>query len=305
MFRTKTITGAVIKQFDFGGNRIGESYQLSLDGQFLNYWGAALAVGLNGETYDDQRTRGGPLMRQLSSQSLAFTLWSDTRKSFYGTLNTTAGKGRSGAWTFNSSLSINWKATQTLNASINLDFSRVHSEAQYIATIGDPLATATFGSRYVFGTLDQKQLSTTFRLNWTFTPKLSFQLYVQPLLSTGAYAGIKELAQPGTFTFNRYGEGPSQISLTGDEYTVDPDGPLGPAVPFSFSLPDFNYKSIRANAVFRWEYLPGSTMYFVWTHEKADYETRWDFEFGRDVNRLARVAPDNVYSIKITYWLNP
>jgi hypothetical protein len=46
-------------------------------------------------------------------------------------------------------------------------------------------------------------------------------------------------------------------------------------------------------------------MYFVWTHEKADYESRGDFAFGRDVSRLARVEPDNVYSIKITYWLNP
>lgn len=305
LFRTKTITGALIEQYDFGGNKIGESYQLSVDGQFLNYWEAALAVGLNGETYDDQRTRGGPLMRQWSSQSMVFTLLSDTRKSFYGTLNTTAGAGRSGSWTFNPSLSINWKAARTVNASISLDFSRVHSEAQYISTISDPLATATFGSRYVFGALDQKQLSTTLRLNWTFTPKLSFQLYVQPLLSAGAYAGFKELAQPGTFTFNRYGEGSSRISLTGNDYTVDPDGSLGPAGPFSFSIPDFNYKSLRANAVFRWEYLPGSTMYFVWTHQKADDESQGDFEFGRDVSRLVRVAPDNVYSIKMTYWLNP
>ncbi len=264
-----------------------------------------LAVGLNGETYDDQRTRGGPLMRQLSSQSLVFTLLSDTRKSFYGTLTTTVGKARSGAWTLEPSLSINWKATRTLNASINLDFARVHSEAQYVTTISDPLATATFGSRYIFGTLDQKQLTTTLRLNWTFTPKLSFQVYVQPLLSAGAYTGIKELAQPGTFSFNRYGEGSSQISLTGSDYTVDPDGPFGPAPPFTFPIPDFNYKSLRANAVIRWEYLPGSTMYFVWTHEKADYESQGEFAFGRDVSRLVGGAPDNVYSIKITYWLNP
>jgi hypothetical protein len=305
VFRTKTLTGALIEQFDFGGTKIGESCQLSFDGQFLNYWEAAVAVGLNGETYDDQRTRGGPLMRQLSSQSMVANLWSDTRESFYGSLSTTAGKGASGAWTFNPSLSINWKATRTLNASISLDFARVHSEAQYVTTVVDPMATATFGSRYVFGTLDQKQLSTTVRLNWTFTPTLSFQLFLQPLLSTGAYAGLKELARPGTFTFRKYGDAPSNIALADDEYTVDPDGTNGAAAPFSFFKPDFNYKSIRANAVFRWEYLPGSTIYFVWTHEKADYESRGDFEFGRDVNRLAGVLPDNVYSIKVTYWLNP
>jgi hypothetical protein len=305
IFRTKTITGAIIQQFDFGGNRIGDSYQISLDGQFLNYWEAVVGVGLNGETYDDQRTRGGPLMRQLSSQSVVFSLFSDTRKPFYGTLNTTLSKGRSGAWAFNPNLSINWKAARTLNASIHLDFSRVHSEAQYVTTVGDPFAVATYGSRYVFATLDQRQLSTTLRVNWTFTPKMSFQLYLQPLLSTGAYSGIKELAQPGSFTFNRYGEGASQVSLADDSYAIDPDGPLGPGRAFSFSIPDFNYKSIRANAVFRWEYSPGSTLYFVWTHERVDTEGRGDFEFGRDVGRLAGVAPDNVFSLKVTYWLNP
>jgi hypothetical protein len=305
LFRTKTFTGALVEQFDFGGSKIGESIQVSFDGQFLNYWEALFAVGLNGETYDDQRTRGGPLMRQLRSASTVLTLWSDTRKPFYGTLNLTAGRGQSGAWTFNPSLSINWNATRTFNASVNLDFARVHSEAQYVTDVNDPTAVTTFGSRYVFGSLDQKQLSTTMRLNWTFTPKLSFQLYLQPLLSTGAFGGFKELAKPGTFTFNRYGEGASKIVLAGDEYLVDPDGVAGAASPFGFSVPDFNYKSIRANAVFRWEYLPGSTIYFVWTHEKADYESIGDFELGRDVSRLARIAPDNVYSVKITYWLNP
>jgi hypothetical protein len=305
IFRTKMITGVAIEQCDFGGTKIGESCQLFLYGQFLNYWETALNLALFGDVYDDQRTRGGPLMRQLSSESMTFTLSSDSRKPFSGTLSILAGKGRSGVWNFNPGFSLNWKASRTLNASVNLDFSRVHSEAQYIQTVADPLAIATFGSRYVFSTIDQKQLSTTFRLNWTFTPKLSFQLYVQPLLSSGAYAGIKELAQPGSFAFNGYGEGQSTIALTGDRYTVDPDGPIGPAVPFSFSIPDFNYKSVRANAVFRWEYLPGSTMYFVWTHERADRESQGDFMLGRDVSRLARVTPDNVYSIKVTYWLNP
>jgi hypothetical protein len=167
------------------------------------------------------------------------------------------------------------------------------------------LDRATFGTRYVFAALDQKQLSTTLRLNWTFTPKLSFQLYLQPLLSTGVYSSVMELAQPGTFLFNRYGEGTSKLALSGGEYTIDPDGPAGPAAPFTIGNPDFNFKSIKANAVFRWEYMPGSTIYFVWTNEKMDYESRGEFSFERDVNRLMRVPPDNVYSIKITYWINP
>lgn len=305
IFRTKAITGAVVREFNFGGDKTGESYLLFLNGQFLNYWGASLAFRYDGETYDDQRTRGGPLMKALRSQSALFNLSSDSRKPLYSSLIVSAARGESGGWLYNAGLHFNWKASKTLNTSVNLDFSRVHSAVQYVEAIADPYALKTYGTRYVFGVLDQKQVSTTLRLNWTFTPKLSFQLYIQPLLSTGAYTGIKELARPGTFTFNTYGEGQSQIALSNDQYTIDPDGPAGPAPAFSIYNPDFNFKSLRANAVFRWEYLPGSTIYFVWTNEKMNYESRGDFSFERDVENMLRVAPDNVYSIKITYWINP
>jgi len=305
IFRTKGITGAVIREYDFGGNKIAEGYQLFLSSQYMNYWSAYLALAYNGEAYDDQRTRGGPLMKSLRSRSMAFTLSSDSRKSLYGSLNISAGRAESGGWLYTAGLYLNWKASANLNTSISLDYSRVHGASQYVDAVADSFARSTFGTRYVFGVIDQKQLSTTVRLNWTFTPKMSLQLYLQPLLSTGAYSSIMELAQPGTFTFNRYGEGGSRIFLSEGEYTIYPDGVTGRIPAFTLPNPDFNFKSVRANVVFRWEFLPGSTLYFVWTNEKMDYESRGDFSFERDVQRLLRMTPDNVYSIKLTYWINP
>jgi hypothetical protein len=303
-FRTKALTGAVVRDYDFGGHLIGETYQVFLSSQFMNYWSASLALAHNGETYDDQRTRGGPLMKALSSQSAYFNVGSDSREDLYGSLNVSAGKGKSGGWLATTGLYLNWKASRTLNASVNLDFSRIHTASQYISEVNDPFAAATYGARYVFGVLDQKQVSTTLRVNWTFTPTLSFQLYVQPLLSTGAYSSLMELARPGTFTFNRYGERGSTLEFSDGSYHIDPDG-AGRAPQFDIYNPDFNFKSVRANAVFRWEYLPGSTLYFVWTNEKMNYESRGDFSFGRDFDNLFRATPDNVYSIKLTYWFNP
>ena len=305
IFRTKSITGSVVKEYDFGGKKIGDTYQLFLSGQFMNYWSCNLALAYNGETYDDQRTRGGPLMKALRSRSSIISVSSDSREFLWGSLNASAGRGESGGWLYTTGIVLNWKASRILSSSLSVDFSRVRGASQYVAAIDDPLALPTFGTRYVFGAIDQKQLSTSIRLNWAFTPKLSFQLYIQPLLSTGVYSSIMELAQPGTFIFNRYGEGASKIALAGGEYTIDPDGSAGRASPFTISNPDFNFKSIKANAVFRWEYMPGSTIYFVWTNEKMDYESRGEFSFNRDVDRLMRVQPDNVYSIKITYWINP
>jgi hypothetical protein len=305
IFRTKSIAGSILREYDFGGNTIGATYDLFLSGEFQSYWAASLALGYNGETYDDQRTRGGPLMKALRSTSGVLNLSTDSRKPFYGSLNASAGRGESGGWLYTAGLFFNWKASNTLSASVKIDYSRVHNASQYVDAVGDPLAVKTFGTRYVFGVLDQKQISTTFRLNWTFTPKLSFQLYMQPFLSAGAYSSIMELAQPGTFTFNRYGEGASTIRFLDGQYWINPNGPAGSGPGFSIADPNFNYKSLRANAVFRWEYMPGSTIYFVWTNEKMDYESRGDFAVDRDVSRLFRTAPDNVYSVKITYWINP
>ncbi|MCX6134783.1 MAG: DUF5916 domain-containing protein [Ignavibacteriales bacterium] len=305
ILRSKGITGAVIRQYDFGGRKIGDGYRLFLSAQLLNYWSANLALAYNGESYDDQRTRGGPLMKALASRSMVFTISSDSRESLYGSLNLSAGRGESGGWLYSSGMYFNWKASRNLNTSLSLDYSRVHGASQYIDAIGDRFATNTYGTRYLFGAIDQKQLSTTLRLNWTFTPKMSLQLYLQPILSSGAYSGIMELAQPGTFTFNRYGEGDSQIDVSDGEYRIYPNGRSGVIPGFTIGNPDFNFKSVRANMVFRWEYLPGSTLFFVWTNEKTDYESRGDFSFERDATRLMRMTPDNVYSIKLTYWINP
>ena len=112
--------------------------------------------------------------------------------------------------------------------------------AQYIDTFEDSSASFTYGSRYVFGELDQKTFSAGLRLNWTFSPTLSLQLYGQPLVSAGKYTDFKELAIPRSFTFNHYSE-TGHIQFDGEKYVIDPDGP-GPGLPVQFDNPDFNFQ---------------------------------------------------------------
>ncbi len=141
-------------------------------------------------------------------------------------------------------------------------------------------------------------------LNWTFTPKLSLQMYIQPLISVGTYTAIKELARPRSYEFLTYGSGVSTIRKGNNEYVIDPD-PTGPAQPFSIADPDFNFKSLRGSAVLRWEYLPGSTIYFVWTQLRTDESDPGTFRFGRNVSQLFRSQPDNIFLIKLRFWTNP
>jgi multidrug efflux pump subunit AcrA (membrane-fusion protein) len=98
----------------------------------------------------------------------------------------------------------------------------------------------------------------------------------------------------------RSGEGGSTIYYDNGKYIVDPDGD-GPSPELSFSNPDFNYKSLRGTVVFRWEYHPGSTLYFVWTQNRADYSNPGDFSFGRDFGNLLKASGDNIFMLKLTH----
>jgi hypothetical protein len=182
--------------------------------------------------------------------------------------------------------------------------NRTHALAQYVDAVEDPAAAPTFGTRYIFSNLDQTEVSMATRVNAIFTPTLSLQLYVQPLLSVGAYRGFKELATPRTFSFLRYGSDVGSIGYdpATEMYSADPDGP-GDAPGFTFDNPDFNFKSLRVNAILRWEWRPGSTFYAVWTQQRQDETHPGNFALGRDAGVLFRAPADDVFMVKVAYWL--
>jgi hypothetical protein len=64
-------------------------------------------------------------------------------------------------------------------------------------------------------------------------------------------------------------------------------------------------RSLRGNAVLRWEWRAGSTMYFAWQQSREDFAGVGDFDFSRDRRALIHTRPDNIFLIKVNYWLNP
>ena len=100
--------------------------------------------------------------------------------------------------------------------------------AEQMASGVRSLMTATYGSRYVFGHIKQQIVSAELRLNWTFTPALSLQAYLQPFIGVGHYNAFKELARPRAYAYNAYGQGASTVDYADGVYTVDRDG-AGPA----------------------------------------------------------------------------
>lgn len=150
--------------------------------------------------------------------------------------------------------------------------SREHDVDQFIASRRDPLATATFGTRHICANVRQHRVSLETRVDWTFSPTLSLQLFAQPFVTTGRFSRHKELARPRAFDFEAYGVDRGTIveDAAAKRLTIDPDG-AGPSPPFTVGDHDFTVRSLRGNAVVRWEYRPGSAIFFVWQQERNGF----------------------------------
>jgi len=194
-----------------------------------------------------------------------------------------------------------WRPFPALTLTAGPTVRRNIVAAQYLATVPDALAAQTFGRRYVFGELDQTEVVGTTRISLATSPRTSLQVYFQPLVSAGGYGAIKELKAPRTYDFLRYGIDGGTITASGGRLAIDPDG-SGPAPAFSIAQPDFNVRSMRLNAVFRWEFRPGSSMFVVWTQQRRDIAPWGEFDFGDDVSALFTAPADDVLLVKVSYW---
>jgi hypothetical protein len=300
VFRYLETGAAVFQNYDFGGHKTWEGIYNFGYWQFPNYYSTNWNLGLYTETYNNNRTRGGPLTLNPAGYEMSISFSSDSRKDWV--IGVGAGTTRfNPSYDWFSEVSLELRLMPNISFILSPLFSKTYEYAQYVDTYSDPTATTTYGSRYVFAELNQKTLSASVRLNWTFTPQLSLQLYVQPLISAGDYTNYKELSEPGTYDFMVYGTDGS--TFDSETNTADPDGD-GPAQPIEIGNPDFNVRSLRGNAVLRWEYLPGSVIYFVWTQTRSEAEEIGEFQFQESITKMVQAEPDNIFMIKVTYWLN-
>ena len=283
--------------------------------EFLNYWSLSARVMYAVWSDDDRLTRGGPMARSPSQLSGSFSLRSDSRRAAVANANYGWGSDDGGGWTQSVGLDLSTSFNETLQIDLGPSYSWAHTAAQYVSQINDAEATGTSGTRYVFSGIDRNTLSLEARVNLTFSPTLSLQLYVEPFISTGDYGALKELRAPLTFDFLVYGEDIGTVDLDEDgSFSVDPDGD-GSAPGFRMSDQDFSHRSLLGNAVLRWEWRPGSTLFFVWQQRRLSRVSGhgpsgvrpWvgDFELSRDAGDMFEVAPDNIVMIKVNYWLNP
>ncbi|MSR36894.1 MAG: hypothetical protein EXR95_09710 [Gemmatimonadetes bacterium] len=310
--RSWSLTSSAGLVWNYGGDRVGTDIAFNGSAQLPDLSRLGGRLSIRPETLTDRLTRGGPLAMAPAGYSASVNYSTDGRTALSGRGSVTYGTDRSGAWNSELDMSMMWRISTLVDVSLGPNFSRGFGTAQYVSTVTDKTATSTYGRRYVFADLRQTTTSLTTRLNATLTPLVSFEVYAQPFISSARYERLKELAAGRTFDFSEYGTGVGTLSQTSTgSYTIDPDG-VGPAKAFGLSNRDFNFRSLRGNAVFRWEWRAGSTLFLVWQQNRSGRlvpeEPGADvgaFDFGRDARALFDIRADNIFLIKLSYWLNP
>ena len=276
-FRSRTMYIYHNAAWNFGGDVIFDGIGSGLQAGWKNFWYTSLSATVNLPRFDDRSTRGGPVIRRAGGWNLNLNASTDGRKpvSFDGYAGTSS--NGDGGWSHNGGLSLNYRPTSSVRLSVGPNLSRSRNPAQWVDTQSDETATATYGNRYVFATVDATELSMDTRVDWTFTPTLSLQLFAQPFVSSNRFHDYRSLARPRSFDFDPY-------ATTRDD--------------------DFTFGSLRGNAVLRWEYRPGSTVFFVWQQDRNGVSADGRFRLGDSFNDVFDRQSRNVFLIKATYWLN-
>jgi hypothetical protein len=246
-------------------------------------WDQGFTIGQLGTTYDDRSARGGPAVRQDPYFAPWVSINGNDRRAIVPYLNANYFKGEGGrnsSW--NLSPEVDYKFMGRFSSALTLSLSHNIADNQWYGNFDEAGLT-----RYTFAHLDQTTTAVTARLNYTFTPDMSLQAYVQPFVSKGTYSNVRQLsATPRADKYDDRYEPFNDLSVTSN-----PGG--------------FNFKAFQSNIVYRWEYNPGSTLFVVWNEGRQGYSSlEGDKSFSGDVRDLFRLHPANTFLVKVSYWLN-
>lgn len=305
-YRSTSILFSYFKTTEFGGMTQWHGLWGRVWYQFTNYHSMYIFYDYGFPFYDLYATRGGPALRINGGQEWGIGYSTDSRRNISGEADYYAYTGENGS-SYSVSMYGTFRPSPSIAISVGPAYTHVNENPHWIDTFDDPSASDTYGKRYLFADMEYRELSAQFRIDWTLSPMLSFQLFLQPLFSTGKFSRYRSLRFPDSFTFDEYGKnGATWTALTDgsgaiESYEFDNDG-SGPAPTMSIENPDFSTVSLRSSAVLRWEYLNGSTLYLVWTHNRYESDEYNGFRIRPLLRRLSRAEPQSIIMLKITYW---
>ena len=300
IFRNARVNYNHWARWDFGGQFLYSALNTNIHGWFKNNWRLGTGLTWNPLEISNNALRGGSSLRKPPGLGNFVYLETDSRKKVFFFANTFF------AWGFDKTVRVQEFSTgltvQPLDAlrfSLYPGYSRAwRKQDQFVAQ------TSFEGAqRVIVSEVEQRSFSLTTRLNYNITPDLTIQYYAQPFIFRARYQHFGHVTDPlhkqYDDRFHRYDA--QQLTGTGDSYSVDENRDGAPD--YSFDTPDFNFIQFRSNLVVRWEYIPGSEVFLVWSQGSTpdafgDLET----PLVRSLfDNVFEQRPQNIFLVKFTY----
>ncbi len=299
LFRNYDLGVTSENQWNFEGVRTFRSLRSDVRVTWLNFWRTTFIGWVDLPSQSATLTRGGPLMGTPRAWQGLVGIGNPNTARFRLNLQGDVGGDELGYRMVRGYLSASMIPAPRWRMSVTPNY-RIEERGQQYVAARPAGAAATFGTRYVFAELDRRTLSTQLRLNYLFTPDLSLEMYAEPFVASGRYHGFGELPAARAIRLRRYGSDGTTIEQQGERgaYQVT-DGDT------EFTLPyrDFNVRSYRSNAVMRWEWRPGSTLFVVWQQDRYGVRGTGAPAGFADLADVFTVPGDNTLALKATYWL--
>jgi hypothetical protein len=298
VFRTYSVGLFQENYWNFGGDHLTSGAGLNVYLEFLNKWAVSPSVNYYISGPDTRLLRGGPAMITPGYWSGAFYIRTDGSRKLYFFMNNTLAKANNNRQTsYSVEPGITVQPFSPLRLSLNFNYAANIDQLQYVDT-----KEVSSSYRYILGKVDQETLGFTFKVDFIITPDISLQYYGSPFASVGKFTDFKNVTNPKDEEYSNRYEMISDITLDGEYYQVDENSDN--LTDYKFKNPDFNFYQFRSNLVFRWEYRPGSQLYFVWSNDKTEYLNPGSYEINNMAERISGAPPNNIFLIKLNYWFS-
>jgi hypothetical protein len=288
--------------WDFSGTNYFKGININGNLQFKNYWSLVLGMDRNGKAKSKSELRGGPTLNFPGAWSNWWFVSTDERKKLVFELyGWNYWRDLDSQKIFDLGFDVNWRPMVSLGISLGPSYQKAHNVAQYVETVEQD-----DGDKYIVARIDRSTLMANLRVNFSITPDLSIQYWGQPFIFAADYSEFKLVDNPGASDFydqfHQYNENEIYYDPENEEYNIDDNG--DGTTDYSFENPDFKVYEFRSNLVLRWEYIPGSTLFVVWSQGRSDDSSQGYFQFNQDMNNLFNVFPNDVFLVKLTYRLS-
>ena len=285
---------------DFSGKYLYQMLNHNSWFQFKNFWNFNYNVGVELKDISRRALFGGPSLNRPRGWNTGFGIFTDQRKKF--SMGTFAGYGGGFEDSVHGGQVGMDFILQPLNAlRISLSPSYGWFYRQYLFL---PYTKINDGTRYVGGRIDQETFSLTARLNYNITPDLTIQYYGSPFISHGVYSDFKYITDAGAEhedRYERYGDA-AVYDAENDRYFIDANRDGVQDCPnCEFGNPDFSFIQFRSNLVSRWEYVPGSELFLVWSQGTTNFGDPQGALLPTLSDKLFGEQGNNVFLVKWTY----